>query len=122
MDYKLVGTKMNARGLLSTNLKFTACKMDFISLSAGQIKGAAFEACSLRDAHFSESDLYGATFKTCDLNRTLFFRTNLERVDFRTSFNIGMDPDQNRLKKARFSIRSLPGLLQKNGIEIDFNP
>lgn len=119
LDCKLLGLKMENKGMLNSGLTFINCHMDFASARSSILRGTSFEGCSLRDADFSDCDLSGASFITCDLNRALFFHSNLEGVNFTTSLNISLDPDQNRLKKARFSLQSLPGLLQKYGIEID---
>ena len=55
----------------------------------------------------------------CDLRDAKFERSNIEKVDFRTSFNYSFDPDTNRIKKAKFSILGIPGLLNKYDIQID---
>jgi len=55
----------------------------------------------------------------CDLQRTFFNNTNLEGVNFRTSFNYSIDPELTRIKKAKFSLHSIAGLLDKNDIEIE---
>ena len=55
----------------------------------------------------------------CDLQLTLFMNTKLEGVNFRTSFNYSIDPELNRIKKAKFSLHSIAGLLDKNDIEIE---
>ena len=55
----------------------------------------------------------------CNLNRAIFSKTNLEKTDFRTAFNYSIDPEANKIKKARFSKMGLEGLLDKYQIEID---
>jgi len=42
-----------------------------------------------------------------------------ERTDFRTSFNYSIDPEKNRIRKARFSLIGIAGLLNKYDIDID---
>ncbi len=42
-----------------------------------------------------------------------------EGVDFRTSFNYSIDPQLNRIKKAKFSLPGIAGLLDKYDIVID---
>ena len=61
----------------------------------------------------------GAIFDKCDMAKAKFEKTNLEKADFRTAINFTIDPEKNRLKKARFSSAGLPGLLYKYDIEID---
>jgi hypothetical protein len=53
------------------------------------------------------------------LTNALFENTNLEKVDFRTSYNFTIDPENNRIKKAMFSLNTIPGLLVKYGIVIE---
>ncbi|HPA87148.1 MAG TPA: pentapeptide repeat-containing protein, partial [Bacteroidales bacterium] len=65
------------------------------------------------------SDLKRSSFIKCDLQRSVFRNTDLEGVDFSSSFNYSIDPSSNRIKKARFAISGLPGLLDKFDIEIE---
>jgi len=51
--------------------------------------------------------------------RAAFENTILEKADFRTSFNYSIDPEKNRIRKARFSLAGISGLLDKYDIEID---
>ncbi len=37
----------------------------------------------------------------CDLNRAVFDNSILEKADFRTSLNYSIDPELNRIKKAK---------------------
>jgi len=49
---------------------------------------------------------------------TVFENTILEKVDFSTSFNYSIDPEMNKIKKAKFSLPEVIGLLNKYDIEI----
>jgi uncharacterized protein YjbI with pentapeptide repeats len=49
----------------------------------------------------------------------VFSDSNLEKVDFRKSNFYSIDLEQNRVKKAKFSLHGLPGLLGKYNIEIE---
>jgi uncharacterized protein YjbI with pentapeptide repeats len=60
-----------------------------------------------------------AVFKNCDLLNTSFMQTNLEKADFRTAINYSFDPELNKIKKAKFSLDGLPGLLMKYNIDIE---
>jgi uncharacterized protein YjbI with pentapeptide repeats len=74
---------------------------------------------ALHELDFSEADLSSAIFEGCDLQRSIFAGTNLEKSDLRTSYNYSIDPEQNRLKKAKFSLPGVIGLLDKHDIQID---
>ena len=45
--------------------------------------------------------------------------SNLEKADFRTAANYSFNPELNKMKKTRFSLSGLPGLLAKYDIEIE---
>jgi uncharacterized protein YjbI with pentapeptide repeats len=73
----------------------------------------------LQEVDFTESDLSGSAFDNCDLSGALFENTNLEKTDFRSAFNYTINPEINRMKKARFSLSGIVGLLGKYGIVIE---
>ena len=119
IECKMLGMHIENLGLLSANLKFTDCLMDLISFTGLHLKGMSCTNCSLIAADFTESDLSGAGFLHCNLSRAVFYHTQLEGANFVTSQGVSLDPEQNKIRKARFSLESLPGLLQKYGIEIE---
>jgi len=51
--------------------------------------------------------------------RATFENTALEKVDLRTGFNYSINPEINRIKKAKFSLQGVLGLLDKYDIEIE---
>ena len=84
-----------------------------------KLKKTVYSKSQLVEADFAEADLTAAVFDRCDLERAVFDQTTLEKADFRTAFNYTIDPDANRIRKARFSLHGLPGLLSRYDIEID---
>jgi uncharacterized protein YjbI with pentapeptide repeats len=68
---------------------------------------------------FSYADLSASNFDFCDLQGAIFDSTNLDRSDFRTAYNFTIDPENNRVKKARFSLNSVIGLLDKYDLIIE---
>jgi fluoroquinolone resistance protein len=72
----------------------------------------------LQEADFTGSDLSGALFDNCDLQGALFENTNLEKTDLYSSYQYSIDPEKNRIRKARFSREGISGLLGKYDIEI----
>jgi uncharacterized protein YjbI with pentapeptide repeats len=83
------------------------------------LKKTVFKTCTFHEADFSESDLSGAIFDGCDFDRATFSYSILESADFRTSFHYIIDPETNKIKKAKFSRTEVAGLLHKYDIEID---
>ena len=60
---------------------------------------------------FTEADLSEAIFTDCDLENAFFNNTNLEKADFSTSYNFTINPEENKIQKAKFSKENLAGLL-----------
>ena len=83
------------------------------------MKGIKFISCSMIEVDFSETDLSGTLFDRCDLSNALFEDTILEKCDFRTSYNYSLDPEKNKIKKAKFSNEGIAGLLGKYDIIIE---
>ena len=51
--------------------------------------------------------------------QAVFAYTNLEKADLLNSINIVLDPENNKIKEAKFSLASLPGLLGKYEIKVE---
>jgi uncharacterized protein YjbI with pentapeptide repeats len=99
--------------------KFENCQLNHSSFFKTKIKKTIFSNTQLKEVDFTECDLTSSVFENCDLSDTTFDQTILEKVDFRTAFNYSIDPDINRIKKAKFSIQGISGLLNKYDIEIE---
>jgi fluoroquinolone resistance protein len=98
---------------------FDDCILNLSSFSSLVLKKTRFVRCTLHEADFTACNLLGSVFDSCDLTRARFDRTNLESVDLRTSWGFSINPEINRLKKAKFSLAGIPGLLEKYEIEIE---
>ncbi|RFZ81705.1 pentapeptide repeat-containing protein [Mucilaginibacter terrenus] len=99
-------------------VNFEGCVLDHAVFHRKKNKKANFTDCSLREADFSDTDLTDAKFVNCDLHRAAFSQTILRNADLRTSYNFTIDPDDNVVKNARFSVHGLPGLLEKYSLRI----
>jgi uncharacterized protein YjbI with pentapeptide repeats len=84
-----------------------------------KIKNTIFKNCQLLDTDFSECDLTGSIFDNCDLAGSVFNSTKLEKADLRTSFNYAIDPEKNYIKKAKFSLPEVLGLLRNYDIVVE---
>ena len=98
---------------------FDGCTLDQSSFFKLKLKKTKFLNASLQGVDFAEADLSQSVFDNCDLARAVFVYTILEKADLRTAYNYTIDPELNRLKKAKFSRAGLGGLLGKYEIEID---
>lgn len=100
-------------------MSFEDCQLDFSSFYQLNLKKTTFKKCSIKDADFTETNLSEATLADCNLKGAMFNHTNLEKADLRTAINYTIDPENNSLKKARLSLKGLPGLLEKYQIKIE---
>jgi uncharacterized protein YjbI with pentapeptide repeats len=84
-----------------------------------KVKGTAFKDCKLQEVDFVESDLTNVRFENCDLTMASFENTILTGTDLRTASNYSIDPEKNKIKKAKFSLAGVVGLLDKYDIIIE---
>jgi len=118
-ECKLLGLRFEGRNDFLFSVDFEACQLNLSSFFKRTLKKARFQDCILREVDFTEADLTNSTFDNCDLSGAIFADSILEKVDFRTSYNYSINPERNRIKKAKFSIPGVLGLLDKYEIEIE---
>jgi fluoroquinolone resistance protein len=115
---KMLGLHFESCNTFLFEIKVDDCTLDLSSFYKLKMKKTSFKNASLREVDFSECDLSAATFDRCDLLRAVFDNTMLEKADFRTAYNYSIDPTSNKIKKAKFSLLGLAGLLDKFEIEV----
>jgi len=118
-DCKLSGADFSKSRDFLFEVNFNNCILDNAIFYKKKNKGAKVTDCSMVETDFTEADLTDVQFINCNLNRAFFNRTTLKNADFRTSYNFIIDPDINNIKKARFSVHGLPGLLAKYDIRVE---
>jgi len=118
-DCKLLGLRFENCNNFLLALEFENCNLDLASFFKLQIRKTIFRNCRLHEADLGEADLSQSIFDFCDLAGATFSHTVLDGADFTTAVNFSIDPENNRLKKARFSAAGLAGLLDKYNLEIE---
>ena len=116
---KLVGVQFEECNPFLFSVSFVSCVLKLAIFNKVKLKKTRFENCNLQETDFTEADLTASILDNCDLQRAVFLRTILEKADFRTAFQYSIDPEANRITKARFSRMGLEGLLDKYRIEIE---
>ncbi|SFC30315.1 Pentapeptide repeat-containing protein [Flexibacter flexilis DSM 6793] len=116
---KVLGLLFSGCNEFLFEVNFENCVLDFSAFDRLKMKKTRFKGCSLKQVDFSATDLTEAVFADCDLSGAKFERTILEKADLRTARQYTIDPEANRLKKARFSLADVAGLLTKYNIVID---
>ena len=115
---KMLGVDFSVCSKFAASFAFNDCIMNYCCFISLKLKRTVFKKCSLKEVDFSFSDLSAAVFDCCNLEIATFSNTLLEKADFRTSENVTLDLEENKVKKARFSSVQLEGLLHKYQLDI----
>ncbi|WP_310481237.1 pentapeptide repeat-containing protein [Chamaesiphon sp. VAR_48_metabat_403] len=124
---KMLGLNFGGCNKFGFGVCFDTCILNYSSFADREsslnqrvkFKNTVFKNSQLHEVNFTECDLSSAIFDNCDLTGTIFEYTILEKADFRNSVNYSIDPELNRIKKAKFSRSGIAGLLDKYDLEID---
>ena len=119
IDCKLMGIQFNTTNDFLFSATFLNCHLDYSSFYQKKMKKFQFIDCSLKEVDFAEADMSLALLQNCDLLNASFVRTMLEKADLRTAVNYSFDPELNKIKKAKFSMPAVSGLLSKYNIDIE---
>jgi hypothetical protein len=107
----------NAFGLSFT---FENCLLNHSTFYQTKIKNTIFRNCQLEETDFTEADLTHSVFDQCNLLHAVFYSTVLEKCDLRSALHYAIDPELNKITKAKFSASGLAGLLNKYTIDIEY--
>ena len=116
---KLMGLHFEDCNKFVLSTDFDSCKLNLSSFYKSNLRNTKFKDCSLHEVDFTESNLTCMIFDNCDLLRAIFAGTILEKADFRNSYNYSINPEINRINKAKFSMSGILGLLDKYNIEVE---
>jgi len=118
VNCKMLGNRFDVCHKFGLSFTFEGCQLSHSSFYEMKIKNTVFKDCQLHEVDFTEADLSNVVFDNCDLMRAVFQKTNLQVADFSTAVNYSLDPAMNRVRKAKFSINGLPGLLTQYALDI----
>lgn len=116
---KLLGVRFDACNSFLLKADFEHCILSLASFYRVKLTGGRFIQCTLHETDFTEAVLTGSVFDGSNLAGAIFDQCNLEKADFRTAVNYLINPASNRVKKAKFSLHGVAGLLQQFDIVID---
>ena len=116
---KMLGLRFDSCNEFLFEVRFSKCQLNLSSFYGRKLSGTQIDGCSLHDVDFGEADLSGTTLEDSDLSGASFEYTNLEKADLRTAYNFVIDPEVNKIDKAKFSQYGLSGLLAKYDIIIE---
>jgi len=114
-----VGVHFENCNKIPFTVEFINADLHLASFYQFKLPNTRFLNCSLKEVDFAEADLTNSVFENCDLSSAIFEQTILEKADLRTSYNFSIHPEINKIKKARFSLNGLQGLLYKYDIIVE---
>lgn len=117
-ECKLSGVQFSVCRDMLFEVEFAHCQLPYASFHGKRMRGTRFANCVLTEADFGYTDLTDAVFQECSLTGAIFEQTQLTATDFTTASGFLIDPDMNVVKRARFSLDGLPGLLSKHEIVV----
>lgn len=118
-ECKLIGVNFSECEDFLFTVRFENCILDYASFMKKKMPKTQFLNSSLKNVTFAHANLTKAMFDNTDLEGTVFERTELKEANFATAYNYTLDPEQNNIKKARFSQYGIAGLLTKYDIRIE---
>lgn len=115
---KMLGVRFDECNAFGLSVRFDQCILDHSGFYRVKLIKTHFRDSQLHGVDFTQADLSGAVLDNCDLAGAVFDRTVLEKADLRTAYNYSIDPENNRIKKAKFSLPAVTGLLHRYQIDI----
>lgn len=116
---KLLGLHFEHCNHFLFDVNFNNCMLNLASFYKLKMKKTKFINCEMNEVDFTETDLSEAVFDACDLMNTIFEKTNLEKADLRGAQYFSIDPENNKVKKAKVSQSNISGFLNKYDLSIE---
>jgi len=99
---------------------FKGCLLDSTVFCENSLKKGSFASCEIRNCDFMECDMRESVFDHSVFEQTNFQKCNLEKADFRSAVAYQIDPLNNRMAKARFTLPEAQSFLGFLGITIEY--
>ena len=104
---------------LASPIVFYRCNMNFSSFMGLSLSEIVIEDCKAEEVDFRETNLSGANLAYTDFNKSQFVHCDLTKTDFTEATGYNIDPNQNKIKQAKFSFPEVIALLNHFDIEIN---
>ena len=93
------------------SIRFSKCAISHSTFIGLKLRRIQIQDCVAVDVDFREADLSQADFSGTDLSDSLFLATDLRQADLSRARNYRIDPSQNVVRKAKFSLPEAMSLL-----------
>ncbi|WP_347373348.1 pentapeptide repeat-containing protein [Aequorivita sp. Q41] len=119
IDCKMFGLHFEKCDTFGFSIEVDNSQLNYSSFYGLKLPKTKFNNCKFLEVDFSECNLHLANFNDCNLQNAVFSNTSLKDVDFRSSYEFSIDPENNNINGAKFSFSTVAGLLTKYNITID---
>lgn len=99
-------------------INFVDCVISQSTFIGLNLRELQLVRCTATDVDFREADLSRASFANTDLAESIFQNTDLTGADFSRARNYRIDPAQNKISRAKFSLPEALSLLYSMDIEM----
>ena len=115
---KLVGINWT-EAATPLSINFDSCLINLSSFFGLNLTKIKMVECIAKEVDFVEANLANGNFNATDFTNSRFLKTNLTKADFRQAKNYSIDPNNNLLKKTRFSLPEAISLLSGLDVVLD---
>lgn len=116
---KMLGLAFDICNSFNFSIHCDSCMLNHSIFYQMKLSNSGFVNCQMQDVDFGEAIMNGTELSRCDLRNANFDRSDLQKADLRGSLNYRIDPDNNKLKGAKFSAPEVLSLLTKYGLDIE---
>ncbi len=113
---KLMGIDWSDVRGLTFSVSFTNCVLSHSSFINQRMRKTKFIRCKAHETNFAGVDLTGSDFTGTDLEGARFVGTNLTEADLSEATNYKINPDDNVLRKTRYSLEAALALASRLGV------
>ncbi|NGX38855.1 MAG: Pentapeptide repeat protein [Chlamydiae bacterium] len=118
VDSKCMGIDFTVVDPSFLQLSFEKSLLSGCNFSGLILKKSRFVECRVKECHFVETNLEESDFQKSTLTGTLFHHANLKKANFQEAKEYQINPLNNSLNKAKFSLPEAVGLLEGLGVMI----
>lgn len=117
-DSKVIGIDWTKAKELQ-NLKFNKCQLNYSNFKLLKLPKTVMKDCQAKEVAFIETDLRESDLSGTDFEGSIFSKTNLSKANLKGAKNYFIDPINNKIKKAKFSLPEAMTLLDNLDVVIE---
>ncbi len=118
-DSIVMGLDFSAMSRILLSINFIGCNLGHTQFLDLDLRKFTFEQCRFPDTMFVNCDMTGLILDGADLESTLFENCILKKCDFTTAKNYKINPSDNDVKDAKFTMPDVLSFLTPLGIVVE---